>query len=39
MMYLFAIVGAIVDTKKDCELFREYMEIKQELNKRNADSA
>lgn len=39
MKYLFAIVGAIVVAKKGCELFREYMEMKQELDKRNADSA
>ncbi|VVQ02489.1 hypothetical protein PS938_02627 [Pseudomonas fluorescens] len=38
MKNLFAIVGVIVVAKKGYELFREYMEMKPELDKRNADS-
>ncbi|CAI8803390.1 DUF327 family protein [Pseudomonas sp. IT-194MI4] len=38
MKNLFAVVGVIVEGKKGYELFREYMEMKQELDKRNADS-
>jgi len=39
MKNLFAIVGVIVVAKKGYEFFREYMEMKQELDKRAADSA
>ena len=39
MKNLFAIVGVIVVAKKGYEFFREYMEMKQELDKRAGDSA
>lgn len=39
MKNLFAIVGVIVVAKKGYEFFREYMDMKQELEKRAAESA
>ena len=39
MKNLFAIIGVIVVARKGYEFFREYMEMKQELEKRSADSA
>ena len=36
---LFAIIGVIVVVKKGYEFFREYNEMKQELDKRAGDSA
>ena len=38
MKNLFAIVGVIVVAKKSYEFFREYMQMRQELDKRTADS-
>ncbi|MBD8742615.1 hypothetical protein IFR41_24080 [Pseudomonas fluorescens] len=39
MKNLFAIIGVIVVIKKGYEFFREYNEMKQELDKRAGDSA
>lgn len=39
MKNLFAIIGVIVVVKKGYEFFREYNEMKQELDKRAGDSA
>lgn len=39
MKNLFAIIGVIVVVKKGFEFFREYSEMKQELDKRAGDSA
>ena len=39
MKNLFAIIGVIVVVKKGYEFFREYNEMKQELEKRAGDSA
>jgi len=39
MKNLFAIIGVIVVAKKGYEFFREYMEMKQELDRRASDSA
>ena len=39
MKNLFAIVGVFVVAKKGYEFFCEYMEMKQELEKRAAESA
>ena len=39
MKNLFAIIGVIVVVKKGYEFFREYSEMKQELDKRAGDSA
>ena len=39
MKNLFAIIGVIVVVKKGYEFFREYNEMKQELDKRVGDSA
>jgi hypothetical protein len=38
MKNLFAVIGVIVVVKKGYELFREYNEMKQELDKRTSDS-
>ena len=39
MKNLFAIIGVIVVVKKGYEIFREYNEMKQELDNRAGDSA
>ena len=39
MKNLFAVIGLIVVVKKSYEFFREYNEMKQELDKRAGDSA
>ena len=39
MKNLFAVIGVIVVVKKGYEFFREYNEMKQELEKRAGDSA
>ncbi len=39
MKNLFAIIGVIVVAKKGYEFVREYMEMKQELDRRDSDSA
>lgn len=39
MKNLFAVIGVIVIVKKGYEFFREYNEMKQELEKRAGDSA
>lgn len=39
MKNLFAVIGVIVVVKKGYEFFREYNEMKQELEKRACDSA
>ena len=39
MKKLFAVIGVIVVVKKGYEFFREYNEMKQELEKRAGDSA
>ena len=39
MKNLFVVIGIIVVVKKCYELFREYNEMKQELDKRAGDSA
>lgn len=39
MKNLFAIIGVIVVVKKGYEFFREYNEMKQELDNRAGDSA
>jgi len=39
MKNLFAIVGVIVVAKKGYEFVREYMAMKEELEKRSAESA
>ena len=39
MKNLFAVIGLIVVVKKGYEIFREYNEMKQELDKRAGDSA
>lgn len=39
MKNLFAVIGIIVVVKKGYEFFREYNEMKQELEKRAGDSA
>jgi len=36
---MFAVIGVIVVVKKGYEFFREYNEMKQELEKRAGDSA
>ena len=39
MKNLFAVIGVIVVMKKGYEFFREYTEMKQELDKRAGHSA
>jgi hypothetical protein len=39
MKNLFAVIGVIVVKKKGYEFFREYTEMKQELDKRTGYSA
>lgn len=39
MKNLFAVIGVIVVVKKGYEFFREYNEMKQELEKRAGNSA
>jgi hypothetical protein len=39
MKNLFAVIGIIVVVKKGYEFFREYNEMKDELEKRAGDSA
>jgi hypothetical protein len=39
MKNLFAVIGIIIVVKKGYEFFREYHEMKQELDKRASDSA
>lgn len=39
MKNLFAVIGVIIVVKKGYEFFREYLEMKQELDKRASDSA
>ncbi len=39
MKNLFAIIGVIVVAEKGYQFVREYMEMKQELDRRASDSA